>query len=98
MDGESISRPNLFAISTMCEVSCCCRGLSAPSEEKHNPDTRVGVVAIPHSVTYGNGGPALARKNFIGELRSLFVQPNGSAGELVVKTALQSVRFVDDWI
>lgn len=40
----------------------------------------------------------MRKKSFGGPLMMLFVQINGMAGELVVKTALQSVRFVEDRI
>lgn len=45
-----------------------------------------------------NGGPAMIRKNLADSWVVPFDQMNGIAGELVVKTALQSTKLVEDWI
>ncbi len=44
---------------------------------------------------HGNGGPTRMRKKFNGPLVVPVDQVNGMAGELVVKTGVQSTRFVE---
>ena len=62
---------------------------------------RRGMVQCSHfyRICHGSGGPVRIRKKFAGGLLvMLVVQENGMGGAFVVKTTLQSVKFVEDWI
>lgn len=51
---------------------------------------------FPKASSSQNGGPPSTRKKFMGESEMLFVQTNGIAGELVVRTVFQSNKLIED--